>query len=132
MALNSAPITNALQRMMDYLGARQSVINRNIANANTPGYRAQDVERPDFFSQVEKLTQPVFRTDSQHSEGSKISSPYKIKENKDAIASPSGNTVSLQEQMISLSNIRLEHQEALSVYRKIQDMFRVALGSPSS
>lgn len=132
MAINSAPITSALQRMMDYLGARQSVINRNIANANTPGYLAQDVERPDFFSQLEKPAQQMFRTDAEHAGGEEISSRYKIKEIEDATASPNGNTVSLQEQMIALSNVRLEHQEALSVYRKIQDMFRVALGSSSA
>ena len=38
------PIPVQLQRYMDLLGARQKLVPSNIANADTPGYHAQDID----------------------------------------------------------------------------------------
>jgi flagellar basal-body rod protein FlgB len=37
------PLTNSLERYMDVLSARQKIVASNIANADTPGYRTQDL-----------------------------------------------------------------------------------------
>ena len=37
-------ITGQLERYMDLLGARQKLVASNIANADTPGYRTQDID----------------------------------------------------------------------------------------
>jgi flagellar basal-body rod protein FlgB len=39
-----------LGNFLSYLSQRQEVISSNIANADTPGYKAQDVEMPSNFS----------------------------------------------------------------------------------
>src|SRR5271165_7171358 len=39
-----------LGRFLSYLAQRQEVIASNIANADTPGYKARDVEMPSDFS----------------------------------------------------------------------------------
>ena len=39
-----------LGRFLSYLSQRQEVIASNIANADTPGYKARDVEMPSDFS----------------------------------------------------------------------------------
>jgi len=36
--------TTGLQRYMDLLSARQKLVASNIANADTPGYKAQDID----------------------------------------------------------------------------------------
>ena len=37
-------IANHLERYMDLLSARQRVVASNIANADTPGYKTQDID----------------------------------------------------------------------------------------
>ena len=43
-------IAGNLEHYMDALSARQRVVASNIANADTPGYRTQDVNFRDDFS----------------------------------------------------------------------------------
>lgn len=38
------PIANRLERYMDLLSARQKLVASNIANADTPGYKARDID----------------------------------------------------------------------------------------
>jgi flagellar basal-body rod protein FlgB len=42
-------LSNTLERSMDLLSARQKVVASNIANADTPGYKTQDI---DFQSEL--------------------------------------------------------------------------------
>jgi flagellar basal-body rod protein FlgB len=37
-------LTNSLETYMDLLGMRQKLVSSNIANADTPGYKTQDVD----------------------------------------------------------------------------------------
>jgi flagellar basal-body rod protein FlgB len=49
-------ISAELERYMDLLSARQKLVARNIANADTPGYHTQDI---DFQTEFERqLTGP--------------------------------------------------------------------------
>lgn len=38
------PLAGKLERYMDLLSARQKLVASNIANADTPGYRTQDID----------------------------------------------------------------------------------------
>ena len=38
------PVAGQLERYMDLLSARQKLVASNIANADTPGYRTQDID----------------------------------------------------------------------------------------
>lgn len=46
-------LTNSIERYMDLLSARQKVVASNIANADTPGYKTQDIN---FQSEFQSLT----------------------------------------------------------------------------
>jgi flagellar basal-body rod protein FlgB len=37
-------LTSRIERYMDLLSARQKLVAQNIANADTPGYRTQDID----------------------------------------------------------------------------------------
>jgi flagellar basal-body rod protein FlgB len=45
------PIANRVEHYLDLLGARQRVVASNIANADTPGYKTQDI---DFGSEFQR------------------------------------------------------------------------------
>ena len=48
MDFASLPLFNLMKTKLNFLSERQEVLAKNIANADTPGYRAQDVTAPDF------------------------------------------------------------------------------------
>lgn len=50
--------TNSLQRYMDLLSARQKLTASNIANADTPGYKTQDIDFQFEFTSLVKGQQP--------------------------------------------------------------------------
>lgn len=48
MSFFDLPILSALKTRMNYHAQRQVVLAQNVANAETPGYGARDLEKPDF------------------------------------------------------------------------------------
>ena len=50
--------TSSLQRYMDLLSARQKLVASNIANADTPGYKAKDIDFQFEFMSLVKGQQP--------------------------------------------------------------------------
>ncbi|HVW07886.1 MAG TPA: flagellar basal body protein [Bryobacteraceae bacterium] len=46
-------LTNSLQTYMDMLSMRQKLVSSNIANADTPGYKTQDIDtKTSFYSML--------------------------------------------------------------------------------
>ena len=52
MAFDDLPLVGLLKNRMRFLEARQKVLSENVANAETPGYRARDLRQPDFADMV--------------------------------------------------------------------------------
>ncbi len=119
-------IVRMAQALAAHSGTRQSVVARNIANADTPGYHAQDL--PEFRA--------VYRSDSPSS--MKSTRPGHLSPREagaetaptivNGAAAPNGNTVSLEGEMVKAAEIRQGHDMALSVYRASSDILRAALG----
>lgn len=54
------PTGSALERYMDLLATRQKVIASNIANADTPGYKTQDIDfQSEFQSAINGPANPT-------------------------------------------------------------------------
>jgi flagellar basal-body rod protein FlgB len=57
-------LTEPLERYMDLLSTRQKLAAANIANADTPGYKAQDIDFQFEFTTLTKGEQPqIFPTE---------------------------------------------------------------------
>lgn len=54
-----APAHLDLGRYLTYLSQRQEVVAANIANADTPGYKALDVEPGDFSAALQQASDSV-------------------------------------------------------------------------
>ena len=110
-----------------YAEARQAVIARNIANADTPGYRAQDL-RP--FSQIIHDRKPLeMRAIRQgHLQNRAVPSGIPVGSSAQDPLSPNGNSVSLETQMVHASETRQQHELAISVYTASLNILRTSLG----
>lgn len=137
---NLPPIFAGIEQAMRHLSDRQRVIAQNIANSETPGYRARDVEAPDFAGLVQATSggrgQPrVARPSvaltagmaamgaSQPQAGSGIVLDRDVSETK-----PDGNNVTLEDQLLRLGQVQQDFTALTSLYRKQMGLLRTALG----
>ena len=116
-------------RRLDWLAAKQDVLARNIANADTPDYRARKVES--FASMLTRGREAglgLKAVDARHIAPAPVRPAVRTESDDPYETSPTGNTVILEQQMMQVGQATLEHQMATQVYRKTMSLFRVALG----
>jgi flagellar basal-body rod protein FlgB len=126
MDLNILSLASALAQ---HASARQQVISENVANADTPGYRARDIKpfgafvdgSPAFEA---KRTRPGHMAFGATIEGfeSELSAAF-------GAETPNGNSVSLEDQMMRGAEVQQEHGLALGVYSKSLAILRSVVAS---
>ncbi len=132
MDFSNLGLFKLITRRIDWLNDRQEVLAKNIANADTPDYRPQDL-RP-FAEHLARTGGPTLATATTHSghiqpvAGRVARSAGSDDINDVYEASPTGNEVVLEQQLIRVSETAMQHQLALSLYRKHVGMIRTALG----
>lgn len=116
-------LASALAR---HAAARHELIAENIANADTPGYKAKDLE--DFSSAFSRAT-----ADPTRSIDGAISSVQHgfrvIDTGAPGVESPNGNTVSLEDQEVRAAAAQGAHDAATVIYKTTLDILRASLGS---
>lgn len=105
--------------------ARQVEVARNVANSDTPGFRAGDI------SKFSDLYGPGAGLELKQSRAGHRLEPsvgaWKRQDAPDGM-SPNGNTVSLETQMLKAADIRHAHDMALGVYASSLSILRSSLG----
>lgn len=131
MDMSSLSIVNLAKNKLDYLVERQKIVATNIANVDTPGYVAQDLEEPDFAGIVKKITTPKMQmvvTNPNHI----VSAPvhdltYQAYVPKpDTALTIDGNGVSIEDELNKASKIQSEHERVLTIYNKYKTMLQTA------
>lgn len=122
----SLEVSKMARALAAHSGARLGVVAENIANADTPGFKARDL--PDFETvwrdsagEGMKATRP-----GHHRESPQDVPPLPVR--RDGPASPNGNTVSLQSEMVRSAEVRQSHDTALAILKNTGDILRAALG----
>ncbi|KJZ21145.1 FlgB family protein [Loktanella sp. S4079] len=120
----SLEIFQTASAMARNAGARQAVVARNIANADTPGYKAQEVAKfsdaMDAQSARLRTTRPGHITQSPQVSSGKVTTTGE--------PSPNGNTVALEDELMKSVAITRDHDKALAVYRHAMTVLRTSLG----
>ncbi|NWG46733.1 MAG: flagellar basal-body rod protein FlgB [Alphaproteobacteria bacterium] len=143
MDLRQIPLFSLIREKMSWLSARQTVLSQNIANADTPGFDAQDLTRPDFGRLVARSmaeAAPVSRpggqalvSNPQHIAFSTATAAGSARGFKEEDApgwqvSPSGNSVVLEEQMMKVAETVSEYEVATALYSKGIGLIKTAIG----
>lgn len=110
-------------RRIEYLAEQQKTVARNVANADVPGYKALKM-RP-FAEAMKAASGPAALavTHPGHLHGS--TRPGRIaaaQPDRNAPASPNGNSVVLDEQVMQAAEAQAGHALATSIYRKATDL----------
>ncbi|QUS35935.1 FlgB family protein [Falsirhodobacter algicola] len=114
-------LSRMAQAMAQHAGERQALAAQNVANADTPGFKARDLAPfADIYEGgALRTTRPAHLTAVADTVPAVSTT---------AMADPNGNTVSLETEMLRAADIKQEHDIALTVYRATTDILRTALG----
>jgi flagellar basal-body rod protein FlgB len=118
-------LTRMAQALAAHSGARMGVIARNVAHADTPGYKAQDL--PPFAAVFDAEPGTMRATRLGHLT-SAMSGSQPQPQRATGREAPNGNTVSLEGEMVKSVEVRQSHEMALAVYRATSDVVRASLG----
>jgi flagellar basal-body rod protein FlgB len=135
MAIGDIPILSMLRTRLDWAEARQRVLAENVANSDTPKYRARDLA-PLKFEEPPLATAPapvasvsLTRTAENHLPGVGLSpSPYATGKTRTYDVRPTGNAVSLEEEMMKVASNQMDFQAATALYTRSINLLKTALG----
>lgn len=113
---HSVSFLDLASNMARHAATRHSLISQNIANADTPGYKAQDVADFSEIMKAQILSGPDAVTD-----------PLETID-RSSVGSPNGNTVSLEDELMRGAKAQHDHELAVSLYRTTLTMMKTAVG----
>ncbi len=131
----ASPLLSSITQSMKQLAERQRVIAQNIANSETPGFKAQEVEAPDFSSLLTNQGVPhVARPQVQVSSGmvalgvpptsvNRVIADRDVSETK-----PDGNNVTLEDQLLKMGEVQTDFTTMTNLYRKQMALIQAAIG----
>lgn len=138
MPTQDLTLMQALTKKMAWLDQRQQVIAQNIANADTPGYRPQELTKPDFKELLNLSTSSLSlsaapslsQTDPNHLGlgGSTSKENFAARQQKETYeTAPAGNAVVLEEQLLNMNQNFTDYNFVTNLYQKNLQMLKSAL-----
>jgi flagellar basal-body rod protein FlgB len=115
------------RRSLDYHAERHNVLSSNIANANTPGFRPEELlrkEEEDAFGG----TLALVRTEHEHFQAAGVPAVHEtvISPDESRTGGLDGNTVSLEREMSKLEANDLRYQGASKLVTRHLAMLKYA------
>jgi len=129
--LTKLPLFTLMAKRLSWLGQRQQVLANNVANADTPGYRARDLKALSFKKVLggEGAKLGMAATNAAHLAGQSRKPAANAVEKTDSHEIViSGNSVSLEEEMMKVGKTMMDYQLTINLYRKHLSMIKTALG----
>lgn len=131
MNLAEIPLFAILRGRLGYLSERQKVIAQNVANADTPGYVSQDLKPFGFEARVQAQSPTLMAaTQAGHmhpkNERRGAGAAYKPVATPGSEVTLNGNAVVLEEEMMKMSEARMNYDAAIGFYQKSLNILRTA------
>jgi len=133
MTIQNIPLFQAMGAKMNYLDTRQGVLAQNIANADTPDYRARDLTDVDFGSMLREVSgrynvKMEVTTPGHQTSSNDPANPRQLKSRSSYEVAPAGNAVIIEEQMINATKNTMDYNLMTNLMRKNIALFQTALG----
>jgi flagellar basal-body rod protein FlgB len=119
--MESVQLFELASRQAEWLSTRQTLISGNIANANTPGFRAKDTTA--FESVLQNSQLPMKATNPLHFIDS-ASDAYAVETevNKGSATQLSGNSVDLSEELMKQGSIKRDYDLNTAIVKAFNKM----------
>jgi flagellar basal-body rod protein FlgB len=122
MQTGELPIFDLAEKRLAWADQRQQILSENIANADTPGWRSQDVSP--FASKLAALS-PV-QTDAGHLPGLGGAGGKAVE--IPGTAGPDGNGVALDTELSKVADTEATHDLVDDLYKKYLGLFKTVIG----
>ena len=124
---------------MRHLNERQRIVAQNIANSETPSYKAREVDAPDFSDLLArtgnarssaKVAKPrISLTSGMAALGAREPESGRVRLDRDiSEVKPDGNNVTLEDQLLKMGQIQTDFTTMTNLYRKQMSLMKTALG----
>lgn len=135
MDLKNLRLFSMIGERLEWLSERQRVLSQNVANANTPGYRAKDLRPPSFKESLRGIGVPLQMASSEG--GQNIARRVTERGALDRTRTErevtlSGNEVEIEAQLEKIADTGMDYQAATNLYRKHIDLLKLAIGRGGS
>lgn len=131
MSYSDLTMIKSLARSLHYTARRNRVLSQNIANVDTPEYKARDLTKIRFPKAITRtaFNNDLLRTHSSHfkSTAFQTNAPI-VKLSKTDERTISRNTVNLEENLVKINQNSAEHERAVNLYRKYFSFINTATG----
>ena len=120
-AVNAYEPFDEMYKHMRYLSQRDSLLAKNIANADTPGYKAQDMAKQEKAgpNAAAYITNPGHIPFDDYYKFDVFDSSREIK--------PNGNTVNLESELFKKSENSMQLTESMNAYSKAKAALNTAI-----
>ena len=131
MDLNKLTLFGMVKGQMKWLNKRQEVLAQNIANADTPKYKPQDLKAVNFREVMREQHKRDMMNPASSTRVAGLGSAdaFRVEtERAPYETAPDGNAVVLEEQMGKIGETQMQYQLTNELYRKHIGMIKIALG----
>lgn len=130
----SDPTIQALQASLKFRQLRQELIASNIANAETPGYKAKKIDFEEALARALDVDDQLKMntTDSKHFNvggGGFNNLEPEIYEDSNGIVSPDGNNVDRDQEMAEMAENKIMYDASVQLLNKKLGLMKYAIGS---
>jgi flagellar basal-body rod protein FlgB len=123
--VSNLDLMDLLIKKMTYLNKSQTVHAENVANANTPGYKALEVAPFTFGDALRQANVGMAVTDPRHIV------PASLAGANDVAVHPKNNgphdAEDVEQESTKVSQVGIQYQLITSIYHKIGGFFKIAL-----
>jgi flagellar basal-body rod protein FlgB len=128
MPISDIPILSMLRTRMQWHQERQRVLAENVANADTPDYRARDLAPPNFQRTLQNVSLALATTDPGHIGGASGGGQFAEDNKLHYEVRPRGNAVSHEDEMLKLAGNQMDYDAAASLYTHSLALIKTAFG----
>ncbi|HEV7383632.1 MAG TPA: flagellar basal body rod protein FlgB [Phenylobacterium sp.] len=140
------PLLAMLKGRLGYLSDRQRLIAENVANSDTPGYKSRDLKAFSFQAHVQAASGSASGTSSVAATPAGVmavtqpghmqpkGAPMGVKPVKapDSEVTLDGNGVVLEDEMVKLTQARMDYDAAIGFYQKSIGLLKMAIRKPGA
>jgi flagellar basal-body rod protein FlgB len=126
IVMESIQLFEVASRQAEWLSVRQSTVSGNIANANTPGFRARDVTP--FDAVLQNTNMPMATTNPLHFADA-TTDRYVVESevNKGSAQQLSGNSVELSDELMKEGMIKRDYDLNTAIVKSFHKMMLMSV-----
>ncbi len=113
--------------MAVHAGQKLAVTAQNVANSDTPGYKAKGLDDFRDSYQPDSSTTTLRASRERHLHGAQNGALALQAREESGESSPNGNDVSLEVEMLKAADAKSQHDRALAIYKSSLNILRTTI-----